>query len=230
MLFCCLSALLQGQNLKSDIASINSAYRRADKLSFVFELNMFETYQSQQVYYTQAGVVQKSGKSTYQKFDDTECINTPQYSVIIDKEEKEVVYAPKKITFNHDDPGLAISLDSLLLFCRAHQFKKESEKLYSYGFDMTEAYPDYNRVVVYFNPNTFMVQKLVFFCEEDDISTDNQEEHLSKARIEINYKNIDTSPSLNDKDFSYEKYLVKSGEKFQLKPELKSYHLTVLSF
>lgn len=222
--------LSQAQNIKADIAAINAAYRKYDKLSLNFELNMFETYQSQRVYYTQKAVVQKNGSSTFQKTDDNECINTPDYSLMVDREEKDIVYAPKKTTFNPADVSITGSVDSVLKFCKSVTFKKISDQMFSYSFVMPDSYPDYNQVIFFFDPQQFLIRKIIFFCEEDDISVDNEKERLSKSRIEISYTNINTNPKFSNQDFSYERYLVKSGNKFLLKPELKNYHLTVLSF
>ncbi len=219
-----------GQELKSDVLAINKAYRQVNKMTLTFELNMFENYTTQKVYYTENGLIQKNGKNTYHKFEDNECINTPDYSVMIDKEEKEVVYAPKKVTFDYDDPALALDLDSVLLMCKSHTFKKISGEIYSYQFIMKEGYPDYGQICFYFNPKTYFIQKIIYYCNEDDISLHNDDEKYSKSRVEINYKDINTKPSFNSSDFTYEKYLVKSGNKFELKSSLTGYHLTVLAF
>ncbi len=224
-----LSFVGVSQDLKSDIAAINKTYRETSKMTLTFELNMFENYSTQKIYYTEKGIIQKNGKNTFHKFDDNECINTPEYSVMIDREEKEVVYAPKKVTFDYDDPALALNLDSLLLMCKAHAFKKIGE-LYSYQFIMKEGYPDYSQIGFYFDPKTHFIQKIIYYCNEDDISLHNEDEKYSKSRVEINYKDINTKPSFNSSDFTYEKYLVKSGNKFELKSSLAGYHLTVLAF
>ena len=218
------------QNIKADVAAINKAYKSMNKVSLSFELNMFENYQTQHVYYTQHALIQKNGNATFQKFDESECINTRDYSVMVDNEDKEVVYAPKKISFEYDDPSIAINLDTLLQFCKSYQFKKISKDVFSYSLMLPENYPNYNQIVFYFDAKTYFVQKIIFYCEEDDISVDNEAEKLAKSRIEINYKDINTRPTFNPNDFSYQKYLVKSGNTFKLKPELKNYHLTVLSF
>lgn len=218
------------QNIKKDIASINEVYKKTEKLSMIFELNMFENYTTQKVYYTQNGLIQKYGANTFQKFDENQFINAPDYSVIVDDEEKEIVYAPKKKTFNLDDKELLIDLDSVLLLCKKYTFKKNSDILSSYDFEMLDQYPEYNRITLYFNSKMHLIQKIVFFCEEDDISINNQEEILAKARVEINYKDINLKPNFVQSDFTYEKFLVKRGNKFELKPNYKSYNLTVLSF
>ncbi len=224
------SIAAESQNLKADLAAINKAYQKLNKMSLTIELNMFENYQTEKVYFTQSGTMQKDGQNTFQKFEDTECINTPAYSVIVDKEEKEIVYAPRKINFRHDDPALAVNLDSILLFCKSNQFRKLSKKTACYDFLMMDAYPDYNQVSICFDQDTYLVQKIIFYCEEDDISVDNESEKFARSRIEITYKDVNTKPVFRTADFSYEKYLVKSGDKLKLKPELKDFHLTVLSF
>lgn len=219
---------LSSQDIKKDITAINTAYNKLGKLSCIFELNMYENYTTSKIYYTQSGTIQKNGNATFQKFDDTECINTPDYSVIIDKEDKEVVYAPKKRSFTPS--VVSLNLDSVLMFCKSNKYRKISDNLCSYEFTMIDRYPDYNQIVVFFNPSNYLIQKIVFYCEEDDISVNNDSERLAKSRLEINYRNIDTKPSFNASDFSYERYLDKSGNKFVLKSSLKDYHLTVLSF
>jgi hypothetical protein len=230
-----LGCLLTGrlgfsQDLKTDVALINKAYREIEKMSVDLQINMYEDYHTQKVYYSQSGLIIKNNKSTYQKFDNTECINTPFYSVMVDQDENEVVYAPRKTNFEVDDPKISINLDSAFLFCKSYIYKKISKDLSFYSLTMISSYPDYNQISFYFNPKTKLIEKLVFYCEEDDISIDNEQEKLSKSRIEINYREINTRPSLSPSDFTYEKYLSKSGSSFVLKEQFKNYHLTVLSF
>ena len=221
---------ISAQNIKNDLMAINKTYHAIEKMSLKMDLKMFENYYTSNVYYSQSGTIVKNGKCYFQKFDDMECLNTPQYSVMADTADKEIVYAPKKGDFEIKDPSLGLNLDSVLMFCKSTQFKKISDDLCCYNLKMLDAFPDYNEIAVYFNPKTFLIRKLIFFCEEDDISIDNQDTKMAKARVEITYNDINLKPTLPQSDFTFEKYLVKAGGKFHVNPSYKGYHLTVLSF
>lgn len=229
----CISFLVfflttQSQNLKQDIENINKAYVKANKFSCVMEIKMYENYTSSKVYYSQEGIIRKNGDKTLQTFEDTECLTTPDYAISIDKEEKLIFYLPKKTSFNGFDVAYMMNLDSIGLFCKSYVFNKESTEKASYNFEMNEDYPDYSRIIIVFNPKTSFIEKIVYYCDEDDISKDNEEQRFEKSRVEIVYKNINVNPIFKEIDFNYQKYMFKQGLSFALNPVYKGYELTIL--
>ncbi len=223
-------SFLFAQNLKTDLLAINNAYKKANKLSFVMELDMYETYTSNKLYYSQKVSMKKNGKTTVHSSNETESINTPDYTIIKDDEEKLITYAPKRTVKETDDVGFMMNIDSLGTLCKSFKFNKESATTNCYDFIMQDYYPNYERIKIFFNAKTHFIEKMIFYCDEDDISTHNEDEKYAKARIEINYNNIDSNPSFKDSDFSYQKYMQKKGNKFELNADLKKYELSVLSF
>lgn len=214
------------QNLKADILSINKAYEKTINISIQTEINMYETYTSDKLYFSQKGKILKKGDKSFQSFEGSECVNTPEYAVFIDKENKEIVYAPKKTNFKEDDISFIMNLDSIYLLCKKYTFNKEN---HSYHFIMKDYYPNYREIILYFNPTNYMVSKIVFYCDEEDISTNNDEEKLAKTRVEMIYK-YETLKATKEEEFTYQKYLTKNGNTFQLKPAFKNYNLNILSF
>ncbi len=221
---------LSAQDLKKDITAINVAYKKATKMSLTMVLDMYETYTSNKLYFSQQVVIKKNGRNTFQSAPETESVNTPDYVIVKDDDEKLITYVPKKTIQDETDISFMMDIDSIKTFCKSFKFNKENDNLNSYDFIMQDYYPDYNRIKVFFNSKTFFVEKMVFFCEEDDISTHNDEEKYSRARVEISYKDINTKPVFKESDFTYQKYMVKQGNKFALIPALKNYELSVLSF
>lgn len=218
------------QNLKKDLLAINAAYKNANKLSFVMELDMYENYTSNKLYYSQKVSMKKNGKTTLHSSDETESMNTPDYTIIKDDEEKLITYAPKKTVQQTDDVSFMMNVDSLGSLCKSFKFNKESATTNSYDFIMQDYYPNYERIKIFYNVKTHFIEKMIFYCDEDDISIHNEDEKYARARIEINYNNIDTNPSFKDSDFSYQKYMQKKGNKFELNADFKKYELSVLSF
>jgi hypothetical protein len=220
---------VNAQNLKQDFIAINKAYQNATKLNVEMEVNMYDSYTSNKLYYNQKGKILKKNGFTYQSFDNTECVVTSEYSVFVDKESKEITYAEKKNAFKDDDISLMINLDSISMFCKKNTFTKESKTLSSYHFVMQNYYPNYKEIKIFFNSSNFLIERIVFYCTEDDISINNEEQKLAQPRIEMTYVYASTK-SFEEQTFSYEKYMIKSGKTFHLKPAYKNYHLNVLSF
>lgn len=210
--------------------AINMAYKNADKMSLTMTLDMYETYTSKKLYFSQRVEIKKMGKNIFQSSEESQVISTPNYSVLKDDEEKVISYMPKKTTVETNDIDFMMDLDSIGQFCKSFKFAEENDKLRSYDFIMQDQYPDYNRIKIFFNSKSHFIEKMIFFCEEDDISVNNEEERFEKARVEISYQNIDTKPDLKEVDFTYQRYLVKQGSKFELKPAFKNYELSVMSF
>ncbi len=230
MAFSFFAATSFAQNLKKDILAINMAYKNTNKMSLVMVLDMYETYTSNKLYFSQKVTLKKNGKNTLHASDETESINTPDYTIVKDDDEKLITYMPKKTVQNEDEINFMVDIDSIGALCKSFKFNKEGNTTNSYDFIMLDAYPNYTRIKFFYNSKTYFIEKMVFFCEEEDISVHNQKEKYSKARIEINYTEIDTKPSFKDSDFSYQRYMQKKGNKFELNPDLKKYELSVLSF
>lgn len=221
---------IYAQELKKDVVAINAAYKKHTKMSLVMVIDMYESYTSNKLYYSQKIDIKRNGSSIFQSSEESESITTPDYYVLKDDDEKLIAYAPKKTVQKEGEGDFLVNIDSIRLFCKTHKFNKENSELCSYDFVMQDYYPNYNRIKLFFNSKTFFIEKMVFYCDEDDISTNNEDEKFARARIEINYTDINTNPKYNESDFTYQKYLTRQGSKFFLKPNYKNYELSVSSF
>lgn len=218
------------QDIKQDIIKINQTYDKQDKMAFDYEIQMFETYTSNKVYFNQKGSTKKMGNCRVQIFDDSECLITPSYAIMVDRDEKYICYTPKRTDFKDDDIGFMMNLDSISVFCKSYKFNKISENQNSYVFHMKDDYGDYEVVAVYFNSKTHFINKIVLYCDEQNVAVNNEKERLSKPRMEINYKNLDLNPKYNERDFTYQRYLVKQGSGFLVNQNYRTYELNVLKF
>jgi hypothetical protein len=227
ILFLLLNFCSDAQNLKADFGLIEKAFEKNPKLSMDLAIEMFENYTTNKVYFAQSGSIKKNGKDYNYYFDNTETINTSNYTLSVDKDEKTIMYMPKTRIGKPEMP-YKVNYDSLLTFCKKYNYVTLPDKRASCDFIMKDFYPEYERVTIEYSTRTYLVDKIIFYCKEDDISIDDGKEKMAKARIELNYRNMNTKPVFTSEDFSYQKYLTKNGDKLVLKTEYKKFKLTVL--
>lgn len=228
MLILLNSPFVFSQNIKEDLITINKSFANSNKLSLDVNINMYENYTTSKIYYNQKGAIKKYNDSFVYSFDNSESINTSDYSIIVDGEDKTIVYLPKKSYKKVTTDIYKINFDSLLLYCSNYKFNKLAGNKANYDFVMKSFYPDYERIIIEFNTKTFFIEKIILYCEEDDISIEDEKEKIAKSRIEIQYLNINTKPTINKDDFTYSKYLIRTGNTFTTKPNYNKYKLTVL--
>jgi hypothetical protein len=218
---------LCAQNLKKDAENMNVFYEKHKKISSKIEYTMYENYTTNEIYQKELGYMEKSGKNTYMKLGEVETINTDDYTLVVDNENKSVSLLPKKTGFMPSNGSITASIDSIKKFCSSYAFNKESNKLNSYTFIMQKYYPSYSKIKVFFNSSTFFSEKVILYCSEEDISKEGSHAKMAKARLEVNYIETNLNPKFTESNCSYERYLIKSGKKYTLKPEYKNYSLNV---
>ena len=229
IIFIALNGLVNiyAQDLKKDAANMNLFYAKHAKISSKIEYTMYEDYTTNVVYQKELGYMQKSGKNTYMKSGEVETISTDEYTLVVDNENKSVSLLPKKTGFMPSNGSIASSIDSIKKFCINYTFNKESNKMNSYTFIMQKYYQSYSKIKVFFNSTSFFSEKVILYCSEEDISKEGVHAQMAKARVEINYVETNLNPKFPESDCSYERYLIKSGKKYTLRPEYKNYLLNV---
>jgi hypothetical protein len=201
---------------------INAAYANAKKYSMDCEYLYFEDQAAAVPYSIIKGQIKKYNTINYIKQGDTETINTLDYSVRVENDSKTITLLPKK-TMVTSTPALGVNIDSLSKFYDKVEFKKLSGTLYSYIFLMKKGW-DYAKLELQFDKNTFLVKRMIFSFDEMDISDDDKEKK-TRPRIEVVYSKFNASPNIQEKDINYERFLVKKGKSYELKPEFSKYTL-----
>jgi len=210
------------QDLKKDLESINAVYANAKKYSITYEYLYFETDVAKTPYNTTKSAVTKVNNNYYYKQGDYETIICNDYSIRVDHNDKSITLLPQKRSQTAQSPT-SVNLDSLSKFCKKAEFKKISADINAYVFTMN-AGAEYDKLEVRFNKATFQITRLLYHFKNLDISDDDKE-NITNPRIEIIFSKINTAIALQEKDLSYEKFLIKKGKNYELKPEYAKYKL-----
>lgn len=222
LLFTSSFVKLYSQNLKSDLAKVNAVYANSKKYAMDCDYLYFEDQSKKTPYTTVKGQIKKCNDINYVKQGDTETINTSDYSVRVNNDSKTITLLPKK---NYKTPSspIAVNIDSLAKFYKKVDFKKISNDINSYSFDMSET-SEYQKFELQFDKNNYQIKRLIFYFTNLDIS-DDEIEKKTNPKIEIVYSKFSNTPNLQEKDINYERFLIKKGKTYELKPEFLKYKL-----
>jgi hypothetical protein len=220
---------LFSQDLKKDAALINQFFIKHPKLMVQVDYVMYQDYTTSTVFQKSKAFFKKLNNSTYVQIENMESINTKDYSLVVDNENKSISLLPKKTTWEQDIKNFTVNLEDIKLSCDKYYFNKEDDNSFSYTFEMKDEFPEYEKIKVVFNSNSYCIEKIIMLYAESDISENNEAPKMAKPRIEINYTKVDTKPGFKESDLTYEKFLIKTGSKYSLKPEYQKYSLNAYS-
>lgn len=211
------------QIAKDDFAMINKTYDNNSRLSMKMKYEVYQNKDTKSVYQFETGEIEKNGNSKYTRIGEMETIENEKYTLIVDKEDKNISVLGKSIGTLPDKAEQLdmANMEQLLTICTKVEFKKENNNQNSYVLSIPNS--EYTEVKLVYNSKTFFVEKMILFYNEEQ-NLEEKDGGLKEApRVEITYYDFNIKPVFQEKDFTYEKYLVKSKGKFYGKEAYKSY-------
>ncbi len=218
-----MSAAAFSQQIKDEVYQINKAYKNMPVYSVNSVYELFADQDPQPVK-VESGVLARNQKNKYFKIGDLESVQTEEYAV--------VVHHPSKlISLN----GISLSdetkaqLDEYnpenveqLLKMADKSALKTTGKQSCISFYFKEG--KYSEMHLYYHKKTYHISKVVMKF------TDKMEymgKHFQPTLV-ITYKDFNTKPVFGADDFTYFRYVNKSGKKLVPKPAYKLYKVNDL--
>ncbi len=222
--FCCLllcSFFLSAQNINHDLEKINALFLHAPQFSMKVEYILYEDHSTSKVYKKETADIKRNKEERYMQIGELENISTATYNLMVDHESKVITLLPPVKTFPVN--VTVVNIDSLKGVCEKYYFKKQDQQYGAYWFELNE-YSEYEKVMLNFNLETYLINKIVLFIREEDISEDESAEKVASPRMEIIYKEFNKGLKKQEMaDFSLDKFLKKKGNNFILNEAYAGY-------
>ncbi len=217
--------LVTPEKASADFVHINEAYSNTKKLKMDLSYVLYPSYTATVPFENEKGVFMKQNNNTYSELLGITSLSNSKVSVSIDQAEQTIVVTdpPAKKT---EIPG-AVDFDSLLKKCSSIEYLEleGNGKCYKLRFDNTSFF-QYNEIDVFFDGQTFLLNKLnLYFREEVDLNPDDANHLKDHPRLEISYSSIDTAPVFAPGQFSETRYINMAGKNITCTSAYTTYRL-----
>jgi hypothetical protein len=219
------------QVAKEDFAKINKVYSDNHQLSMKMKYEVYKNKNSATALQTETGEVVQAESGKYTRIGKIETIETDQYRLIVDHEEKNMSMlgiSNEEQPVAKPDASYMVNLEQLLGICSKVEFKKINDSQNNY----TMVIPDeeYEEISISFNSTTFFIEKMTLYYKEKQ-NLEEKENGLKEApRMEISYYDVNTKPNLKNAVFTYSRFLEKRNGKWIGKAPYQDYKINELSF
>ena len=221
ILFSCLySVVYWGQTAAEDFKKISSAFGNNQNISMNIEYNVYENHAAKISIDNQKGFYRRNGSSICNRLMNYESLTAEGKTLIVDESERKITIGKaSKVPM----PGPA-SIDiekSISLFGKITLSDiSRNEKCYHLTLKKNAA-AFYEKIEVYFNPQTYTVSRMVFYYSRAvDFSGGTK---AQKPRVELQFNDVVTKPRFSDDEFSFSRFVVKKGKLYQPSEKYKGY-------
>lgn len=204
---------------RSDFERINKAYAQIKAIRTEVDYVYYPDYSSKTPGETLQALLSLEGPNYYYRLQDVETLRTPEMTLLIDHAERQIVL--ESTQRNTPEMLLGADLDKLLSICTKIKYAYPAQGIKQY--EMYAPLPETERIDIYFNTATFMMQRVVLFynytLSEEEGGTG------KKPRLEMVYRNQNTRPQFAKDFFSPNRFVQKSGDRFVAAASCKGYEV-----
>lgn len=200
------------QNFMNDLQKLNNCFVENNYMSFEVSMWNYENNKVTKGTFVSKGFMYKSKSNYYSGFDEDEMIINSNGTLIVNKRDKEVILFSGKKKFDHS----AFTLN-------AEQLTKSTDSIIFRGVvNNIKQYTIYTskdlvrQTEIYFSKSGFLSKVIYYYTS----SNKNYSHDLYKT--EIIYSNLKLSKP-SESNFLFDKYLIKSGGKWKLRPDLNKW-------
>lgn len=206
----CLSSVFStlGMTVEELFAKMKATSQETSQYGFDVKYSLFKTYSSQQVHSSYNGYLYQEGAQVYQKIKQTEFVNTKEFSLKINHEQKLIQVDPAQ-------PAQALNFnpqEALKLCARKSIVVEGDSYLVTLEYTASSISP-FAKVEMKVSKKTFFMSKLEFYYKaEQDFAAFGEKPDRSKPRLVMTISNVDKAKENSDL-LTTSKYVVKEKNK-----------------
>jgi hypothetical protein len=213
--FLLLSLMAHSQDLTNELLSINKHYENLKNFEAKISYKTYADFTSDKVVETKTMLVKIQGNNLYNKIDGTEMIKTSDFVLLKSDEDKTItLFDPSSFANPLPSYGLDSTINGFLKICKSQKIVKDGKTTNRIKLDCPS--PQYHNVEIIYDKNDYSLQKIVIFYDVND----------QKTRFEIEYITQKLNSSFDKDVFTFEKYLKKVKNNYELESVYKDYVFT----
>lgn len=216
---CSLAVWGNSQDYKSDFKKAAEFYKNHTDLSMKVSVKGFSSKSDLKGNLISTGSMYRSGTKYYSEVMNNVMICDGKSMILIDHENKQVIYKPDAGKLEAMNP--TESIDSLLIKKKGISYKGTSGNLLEYVI----ASPGeiIIQTTIFIDKSTFAIKKIEYLYNQ------NHEEYENELyKVEVDYSSISTSKPSDDK-FKITGLVEKKGKSYIGKGKIKDYQITELN-
>jgi outer membrane lipoprotein-sorting protein len=226
LLLCSLNSY--AQNFSEDYKKVFKTYLSCKQISLNMSYAVYADQTSKDVVQKEGGCFWMDGKKSYQKYMETENLESSPYHLYVDHKRKVMVLTEKGSGFQKMEkkegkkfnPSSAMSMiDSSLPFIKTIEYKGEKEGIREYKLIPKSGEKEISLAI---DTKTWLLNRVTIYSNSPVSS---KGKTLASPRAEISYQQINLHPKFKANDFSITKYGAFIKGKFQMNPQYKGYKL-----
>lgn len=212
----------------SDLLRINQAYTDYPDMEVHIAYRLFEDHSTRRVFQEEEARLKRSADRIWYRIAEMEHLITGDYALLLDHQEKTLTLMPRHSAQQQPFDALA-QMEEILALCERVMPLDEKNSGYR-GYRMDVPLPEMERIDLYFEGDTYLIRKLVFYYRVPEvIDYETEDAPKVKARLELHYDYLDTDARFASGTFSLQQYLTRSGGKYKCLPDFADYQFTDLS-
>lgn len=211
-----LPFFVEAQSFKNDLEAMYSSYTKATDFYAKVEVKMYEKAIDTKPTKHRKATIRKSGWNFLYDIDDTKMLMNDKCAVIVNKEEKIIVYKKGERADLSSVPEIVTpDFDSLLANYDKVVYKgfKGNNKLYTIILEDSHI----KQVDVYLDKDKKWLKKMVYYYNKAITDVD--------SRVVVTFSGISDQPNFSKTQFSEKQFVIKQKGKMTLHPNYKSYRL-----
>lgn len=222
ILWLCVLRVLS-QDINEEITKINSFYQKNSNFSVDVKFQYFQDIKSNTPLQEYGGKVKKNGKSQYFEIGSIYIIQTNDYYLQVDKDEKQIVMSPiihygeEEVTSTGDIPDISLLKGQ----CTRYSTKQfnTNENIITFEFKTGE----YSKIELVYNKENYSINYLLFYPSEAYLKKEEEYVPGNQPCLKIFYKNFRAYQPDSEGGLSYEMFLVKTGKVYKPKNAYSNY-------
>jgi len=215
----CLTA--QKEAVRQEIEQINRAYGQMTELRTEIDYIMYATHTpgAKQID-RQHAVLSRKGDSYHYQIGEIETMTTPSYKIAADHEDKALTFDKVRNPSERSETQFGLDMETALEACDSVSLSEPTPGTRKITLEI--ALPDLERVELYFDPKTHLMQKVILFYREEEEWEENKP--ATQARMELIYQKQDAHPVFAKDLFSIDRFVRKiDNGGFTPAPRFKNY-------
>ena len=203
-----LDVVAQQSQASQDFERINATYAKLTELKTNVAYVLYPNHAATIPFQQEKASLWISGKNSLYKIGAVETLHTPEYTILIDHDEAQLIVQPTGP--GRPDPLTGIELDSLLSYCSELSMQEEAN---SRTYTLSLPFGELERIQIRFDRSTYLMEKVILYYRQ----TEEMEEGLpaEKPRLEINYLSQENRARFAKDAFSIYQYIQHDGTQFQ---------------
>jgi len=208
-----ISSKNYAQSFKEDLKVMYNSYLNADDFYAKIKIDMYESSKDAQPYETRKAEISKSSMKVLYKLDNDQVLINDKCVVIINDEEKMILYKPGKKKERSIPDIVMPNFDSLMADYNKVIYKGLVNQSKHYIVNLESS--NIKRVDIFLSKESRWLTKLVYYYNEEYYGID--------SKVIINFNSITASPNFTKQTFSESQFFRRKNGKVILLPIYKDY-------